>query len=289
MSPVVKQKHGKVHIESKYLLLIMTIFCAVMIALSFFANLSNGFLNSIGGYLIVPFQKGISVCGSWLSDKSDELTQIRDLISQNEALQAQVDELTIQINQLQQDKYELYELRDLFALNELYDDYDKIGARIISKESGNWYHTFLIDKGSNDGLLVDMNVIASGGLVGRIIEVGPNWSKVISIIDDSQNVSGNILSTDDKLIVSGDLELMKKNQIAFSQLVDSKDQVRVGDKIVTSNISDKYLPDILIGYIASITSDPNNLTKSGTLTPCVDFEHLDIVLVITTMKQQIQK
>lgn len=287
MSPVVKKKHGKVRIESKYLLLIMTIVCAMLIALSFFANVSNGFVNSIGGYVVVPFQKGIAVCGGWFSDKSDELTQIRDLLAQNAELQQKVDDLTIENIQLQQDKYELYELRELYSLDEQYDDYEKIGARIISKESGNWYHSFVIDKGSDDGLKVDMNVIAGGGLVGRVTEVGPNWAKVITIIDDSQNVTGTVLSTGDKLNVSGDLELMAKNQIAFSQLVDSKELVNVGDKIVTSNISDKYLPGILIGYITSVSADANNLTKSGTLTPCVDFEHLDIVLVVTTMKQSI--
>ena len=285
MSPVVKKKKSKFHIESKYLLLIMTVVCAGLIVLSFFANVSGGFLNTLGGYIIVPFQKGISVAGTWFSDKSDELTQIRDLLSQNESLQAQVDDLTIQNTQLQQDKYELYELRELYKLDKQYDDYAKVGARIISKETGNWYHTFVIDKGTKDGLSIDMNVIASGGLVGRITDVGPNWSKVVSIIDDSVNVSGTVLSTEDKLIVSGDLALMENNQIAFSQLVDSADAVVVGDKIVTSNISDKYLSGILIGYITNIYDDSNNLTKSGTLTPAVDFEHLDVVLVILDLKQ----
>ena len=58
-------------------------------------------------------------------------------------------------------------------------------------------------------------------------------------------------------------------------------------KVVTSNISDQYLPGILIGYISSINTDSNNLTKSGYLTPVVDFEHLDEVLVIMELKQQI--
>ena len=58
-----------------------------------------------------------------------------------------------------------------------------------------------------------------------------------------------------------------------------------GDKIVTSNVSDKYLPGILIGYISAINVDPNNLTKSGHITPAVDFEHLEEVLIITQMKQ----
>jgi rod shape-determining protein MreC len=58
-----------------------------------------------------------------------------------------------------------------------------------------------------------------------------------------------------------------------------------GDKIVTSDISDKYLPNILIGYIHTINRDNNNLTKSGYITPAVDFEHLSEVLIITDLKQ----
>ena len=68
--------------------------------------------------------------------------------------------------------------------------------------------------------------------------------------------------------------------------MDSADKVVEGDKIVTSNISDKYLPNILIGYINVLNVDANNITKSGQLTPAVDFEHLEEVLVITDMKRE---
>ena len=147
--------------------------------------------------------------------------------------------------------------------------------------------SFVIDKGSNDGLADDMNVIAGGGLVGRITSVGPNWSRVTSIISDNSNVSGMTLATGDNLIVSGDLQMMAQGVILFSKLVDSQDAVAEGDKVVTSDISDKYLPNILIGYISTINKDTNNLTKSGYLTPVVDFEHLSEVLVITDKKQQV--
>ena len=71
--------------------------------------------------------------------------------------------------------------------------------------------------------------------------------------------------------------------------MDSADKVVEGDKIVTSNISDKYLPNILIGYINVLNVDANNITKSGQLTPAVDFEHLEEVLVITQLKQSIEE
>ena len=89
-------------------------------------------------------------------------------------------------------------------------------------------------------------------------------------------------------MVSGDLELYSQGDIRFAQLVDSDNAVKEGDKIVTSHVSDKYLPGILIGYISSISMDANNLTKSGLITPAVDFEHLEEVLVITELKQVVE-
>ncbi len=132
-----------------------------------------------------------------------------------------------------------------------------------------------------------MNVIADGGLVGIVESVGPNWSKVKSVIADNSNVSGTVLATGDLLMVSGDLQAMERGVIRFGQLVDSESNVAVGDKVVTSDISSLFLPDILIGYIDQIDMDANNLTKSGFITPAVDFEHLSEVLVILELKQTI--
>lgn len=255
--------------------------------ITFGTDVFNRPLNSAVGYVVVPFQQGIGKVGEWLSKRSDELIQIRKLLDENAALREQVAALTEENTLLQQDKYELNNLRDLMDLNEQYGEYNKVGAHIISRDSGNWYSSFLIDKGSNDGFAVNMNVIAGGGLVGRITSVGPNWARVTSIISDNSNVSGMTLSTEDNLIVSGDLKLMAENCISFSQLVDSKNLVAEGDKVVTSNISDIYLPNILIGYISSLDKDANNLTKSGLITPAVDFEHLGEVLVITDRKQTV--
>lgn len=285
----VKRKRTKFTLQSKYLLLILTGFCIVLMAVTFATDLFTGIIAEITGYVTVPFQRGISEAGSFLSERSDELVQIRDLLARNQELQEQIDELTIENNTLTQEKYELNNLRDLYQLDQAYADYDKVGARVIGKDTGNWFNSFIIDKGSDDGITVDMNVMAGSGLVGIVTEVGANWARVTAIIDDTSNVSGMILATGDNLIVSGDLELMSQNTISFTRLVDSAGKVKEGDKVVTSNISDKYLPGLLIGYITSMDSDSNNLTHSGTITPAVDFEHMDEVLVILDKKQQIDE
>lgn len=289
MSPIIKRKGERFTLPSKYLLFILTVLCAGMMLLTFSTDIFNAPLNTVVGYVVVPFQKGISTVGSYISQRSEELVQIRELLNENEQLKEQVAELTVENTILQQEKYELNRLRELYKLDSQYSEYSKVGARIIARDSGNWYHTFIIDKGSEDGLAVDMNVIAGGGLVGRIISVGNNWAKVGSIISDNFNVTGQVLATGDNLLVLGELEQMQSGVIRFEKLLDSAGKVAVGDKIVTANISDHYLPNILIGYISEITLDANKLTKSGYLTPAVDFEHLDVVLVITELKQTVNE
>ena len=289
MSPVIKRKGEKFTLPSKYLLFILTIVCTLLMLITFGTDVFNKPFNTVVGYVIVPFEQGIGRVGGWLSNRTEELAQIQSLLEENERLKEQVAQLTEENTLLQQDKYELNKLRELVELDEQYGEYNKVGARIISRDSGNWYSSFIIDKGTDDGLDVDMNVIAGGGLVGRITSVGPNWARVTSIISDNSNVSAMTITNEDNMIVSGDLELMAEGVITFSKLIDSTDTAAEGDKVVTSNISDKYLPNILIGYLHTINKDNNNLTKSGYLTPAVDFEHLGEVLVITDLKQQIEE
>lgn len=288
MSPVVKRKREKFTLPGKYLLFILTVICIMLMLLTFGTSVFERPLNTVLGYAVIPFQEGISEAGEWMANRSEELAQIRVLLDENAELKEKVAQLTEENTLLQQDKYELNELRALMELDEQYGEYPKTGARIISRDSGNWYSSFVIDKGSEDGISEDMNVIAGGGLVGRITAVGPNWARVTAIISDNSNVSAMTLVSGDNLIVSGDLKLMAEGVIPFSKLVDSKDMVVEGDKIVTSDISDKYLPNILIGYIHTINRDNNNLTKSGYITPAVDFEHLSEVLVITAQKQVVE-
>ena len=238
----------------------------------------NGPLRTVANYTIVPMQKGINNIGLWMSDLTQNFETLKEVKSKNEKLQKTVDELTIENNRLQQERYELERLQELYALDQSYADYKKVGAHVTANDSGNWFSSFTIDKGEKDGIKKDMNVMAGTGLVGIVTEVGPNWARVRSIIDDSSNVSALILSTSDKCIVKGDLTLMNDGKIRFEQLANNGSEIKEGEQVVTSHISSKYLQGILIGYVSEITTDANNLTRSGYITPAVDFQHLQEVL-----------
>lgn len=281
-----KSKHS---FPTRYLLLILTGLCVLVMFVSFTLNLSGGPLNTVAGYVFTPMQKGINSVGTWFLSRADELKSLKAVMQENEELQAKVDELTTELNTIKLEQYELDNLRELMQLDQKYPSYEKVAARIIGSDTSNWFNTFVIDKGTKDGIEKDMNVIAGSGLVGIVIDVGPDYAKVRSIIDDASNVSGMTISTTDRCIVNGNLESMNENQvIEFSNLNCEENAVGTGEQLVTSNISDKYLEGILIGYISSIERDSNNLTYSGTITPAVDFKHLQEVLVILDKKQAVE-
>lgn len=282
------RRKSKFVLPAKYLLLILSGVCIVIMLLSFTLNISGGPLNAAAGYVFVPMQEGINKIGVWVTDKADNLKNLSDVMAENEQLRAKIDELTTELNSVKLEQYELDNLRTLYDLDQKYPSYEKVAANVIGKSSGNWFHIFTIDKGSNDGIEVDMNVIAGSGLVGIVTDVGPNYAKVTSIINDTSKVSGMVTTTSDNLVVSGSLQSMNENMvIEFNNLNDRDGKVAVNDPVVTSAVSSVYQQGILIGYISSIETDSNNLTCSGTITPAVDFEHLEEVLVILNKKQQI--
>ena len=274
-----KKFQFRIHLKSKHLLVIMTFFCGSAVVSTLASGVTSEPLAE------VPFEKSINGIGSWIGEINQTFQDKQDLIDKNQELQDAVDTLTEQNNILIQNQSELSRLQELYNLDEEYSSYPKVAARIISKDPGNWYDTFMINRGSNDGIRVDNNVIAGKGLVGIVTEVGPNWATVRAIIDDSSNVSAMTVGTDDTCVVEGELELIDEGKLRFSQLYDKDDKVTVGERVVTSNISDKYVEGLFIGYVSEIELDTNNLTKTGTIVTPVDFQHLKDVFVITVNKQ----
>lgn len=282
----IRNHNKKNRLSSKHFLLIMTLGCVGIFLLSLTFNISGGPLNAVAGYVFVPMQNGINNAGSWLSGKVNDFRTLSEVLEENEQLKQQVADLTADNTSLKLEKYELENYRKLLELDEKYPAYEKVAANVIAMDSVNWFDSFTINRGSKDGIQTGMNVIAGGGLVGIVTDVGPNYAKVRAIIDDTSKVSAMVTSTQTNFIVSGNLQTVNSDGvITFSGLKDKDNQVSIGDQVVTSYVSDQYQQGILIGYIATLEEESNNLTKSGTITPIVDFEHIQEVFVILNKKE----
>ena len=274
------RKKTKITIDPKYILAGLFVFCIILGIISFrFENKMTPVRSAVSS-VIAPMQKGIGVK---ISERMDYATTLKKTVRKNKKLQSQIDKLSAENKLLQQDKYELENFRKLYDLDQQYAGYPKVAARVISSDPDNWYNTFIIDKGSKNGLKKNMNVMANGGLVGIITEVNKSYSKVRSIIDDNSNISGTVLGSSENCIVSGNLKLINNGVIEVSG-INGDAKIEDGAEVVTSQISDKYLPGILIGYLKDLKKDSSNITQTGYLSPVVDFSSLDMVLVITQVK-----
>lgn len=268
---------------SKYILIILTALCVLLVGIT---SLRDGIMDPLRtgvGYFLIPLQSGVNKVGTGIYNELTDFTRLKGALAENDALKEEIARLTEDNSRLQAERSELERLRELYQLDQDYMQYDKIGARVIARDSEKWFQVFRINKGSADGVKVDMNVVADGGLVGIVTDVGANYATVRSIIDDSSRVSAMPVDSEYDCIVAGDLTEYENGRLRITDF-SKDDVVQDGDQIVTSNISTKFLPGILIGYAAEVTMDSEHLTQSGYLIPVVDFDNLQEVLIITDVK-----
>ena len=270
--------------RNKFVLIVLSIISIILIGITSFNDSIISPLRQAVGIVLLPVQSGVNTAGRAVYDNIEEQRKIHSAITENIELNKKIDELTQENTKLMADNGELARLRELYKLDESYSDYPKVGARVVAKDSTKWFSTFTIDKGSDDGIAVDMNVIGYGGLVGIVTDVGKNYATVRAVIDDISRVSAMSLRTGALCRVDGNLEQYNEGRLILRDVKSDAD-VNEGDMIVTSNVSTKYLPNILIGYARDLKDDSSRLTKSGYIIPVVNFDTISEVLVITKLKE----
>lgn len=276
--------------RSKYMLIALTVICVMLIGLTSINDRWLMPLRTGVGYFLIPVQSGVNRVGLKIYNGLDSLASLKNVQQENDELKEKIDYLTEENNKLKAEEQELARLRSLYELDQEYLQYEKISARVIAKDSGDWFQVFRIDKGAKDGIQVDANVMANGALVGIVTDVGSNYATVRSIIDDISRVGAMSMRTGGTCIVSGDLKLYKQGRLRLTDIHKDKEtdaqesMIRDGDTIVTSNVSSKFLPGLLIGQAVDITMDNNQLTQSGYLIPAADFDSFQEVLIIMETK-----
>ncbi|MCI8401223.1 MAG: rod shape-determining protein MreC [Lachnospiraceae bacterium] len=282
-----KKKKAR-EIPSRHVLYAIVLLCMLMIGATWILGNTNPVTDLIANG-IIPMQTGLNELGGTLAEQLENLRTLQAAQEENRLLKEELAVLRSENSRLQEEHYELERLRELLGLQDEYSQYTMTAARIIHKDSGNWYHSFLIDKGSADGILEGCNVLAGGaegGLVGIVTSVGENYARVRAIIDDTSHVGGTLLIGENGIscVVSGDLRLMTEEEQLRVDYIDKDITVEDGTKVLTSNLSSEYLPNILIGYVQGVAIGSDNLQQSGYLVPAVKFDNLREVMVILDRK-----
>lgn len=244
---------------------------------------------ALGGYFSSAsnvFTDSLVNVQSWFASRfvalQDFFTSPRDIVSlrqQNTELQNEVADLQAQVIQLQQQVGETQVLAALVDFSRARPENTYKAAAVIGRDPSPFLHYVIINRGSNDGILRGMPVVTDQGLVGRVDAVIADAARVQLITDPASSVNVRLQNAEEEASlvgsVTGDVIL---------QLIPQDAVVETGDLVLTSGLGGGYPPDLIIGQVVNIRSRDYDLFQQATIQPVVDFNRLQIVLVIVNFK-----
>lgn len=244
------------------------------------ADRSVSWIESTLGSVIQPVQSFAAKASNGIISFVQKVFKTSDADKELEQLQVRVAQLEQAADENAKLKAENERLKKLLNYVETLENYEYVTAVVTGNSQGVWFETFTINAGRNKGIEKDMPVVCAEGLVGRVIEVGANWSKVTAIIDPSSEVSVMVERTRDIGVVRGSFSATSDNQLELYFLPSGFDLVP-GDKIVTSGMSSIFPKTITVGTVSEVTRRSAEGSQSNAIIePAVDFGHLEEVLVL---------
>jgi len=222
------------------------------------------------GRILTPVQKGLYSVSSYVYN-------LFVGIGQRSSMKDEYEELKVRVAQLEKELYRLEELEKqnerLKDLAMFVDDNREIvvtGANVVAKNPGSWFNNITIDKGTKHGVAVNMAVVTNQGLVGRVIEVADNWSKVRTIVDGKSAVSGIIQRNRDNGLLKGSNTLGSEDGMCEMIYLPEDSNVAPGDKVLTSGLGEIFPKGIYIGEVVEVFKDKRALYKTAIVKPGVD-------------------
>jgi rod shape-determining protein MreC len=270
--------------KNRMIVTIVAIILIIIIGITSTERMSLTKIEKVIGNVLAPIEKFFYNIGKKTSDFFISIKNIGNLKEENEELKIKIVEL-----EEQNRSYEDLIGKSEYLKNEAElmkkTSYKLIPAQVIGKEPGNWFDRFMIDKGLKDGIKkgdtviqaveTDENVVQEG-VVGRVAEVGDNWAKVISIVDENSKISFKVIRTQDGGVISDNVDGKLSGY-----LFDTKADVMKGDKLFTSGLGGMFVKDLYIGEIKDVVKKDEDLMKNIYIEPSVDFKKLYKVFIIS--------
>lgn len=263
----------------RWLIFIVAIMIMTVMGLTMGGRERVTLIENVVGTIVIPIQKGVYGVGRFIGDKIDPIISIWELEDENKALLAENERLNQALIDAQLTAEEFEDLSSLKTALNYVDDLridDYITANIIGKDTGNWYNMFTIDAGTKDGITKYSAVMNGNGLVGLVYEVGTNWGKVVTIIDNKTSIGFEVLGADKTYdgILHGSVD-----SVISGELFDPHAKVEVGNTIVTSGLG-VLAKGIHIGFISEVIYDEDSLLTEIIVEPSVDFKNINRVFVV---------
>lgn len=256
-------------------IILLLIFALILTSLRVRQKKGVDFLDALWLELCSPFQKASTLVIKNVHGIFQQYIFLVRLQKENLMLKQKIAELERENNRLREEVLASGRLQSLLQFRDK-NFPSSIPAQVIGKDPSSWFKSITLNRGERDGVKKGMAVIASQGVVGQILKTSPNYSTVLLITDYNSAIDAITQRTRAKAIVEGSGE----NQCQLKYLRRSE-EVRVGDKVVTSGLTGSFPKGLMIGEIVKVEKSGEGVFQYAELVPCVDLTKLEEVLIIT--------
>lgn len=223
---------------------------------------------------VSPFLKATTYLTDSVAEIWGNYVDLRAVRQENLRLKEEIETHQARLMVLEEARRENQRLKTLLDLRESKPS-GPIAARVVGRDTTNWFHSLFIDRGTRDGLERHTGAVAPGGLVGQVVEVGP-FSARIQLITDPLSSVGVLLQTSR---VTGLLVGAQFGHLRIKYL-PIRAEVGVGEIVMTSGLGGVYPKGILVGKVVGVDKRSGALFQEATVEPNIDVSHLEEVLVI---------
>lgn len=264
-------------------LIIVIILAIMLIVLTIITSGQRGKITGIEGLvgeIITPVQDVLYRAATSISRFFNSFSERRQMAHEYELLKERVTLLEQQQLEMDETIRENQRLKRLLDFKQ--DNNVKIvtGVRVTGKNPGNWFNTMTIDSGSEHGITENMAMVNDQGLIGRVTEVGKNWSKVRAIVDGNSSISAIVERTRDNGMVKGNNTFTTEDGLCQMINLPLDSDIVVGDRIITSGLGDVFPKGIPIGEVVEVVEEKREKYITAIIQPFVDFLRLEEGLVI---------
>ena len=196
------------------------------------------------------------------------------LEKENKDLKRELQELKLQMNRYREADLANERLRALLNFKKSIAT-PLLPAQLVAFDPSGWFQTILIDKGRNDGVVLDMAVVSAEGLVGRVIGVGNHHAKVLLILDGNSAVDAYIQRSRARGVLVG-----LGRELCLLKYVQRNEDVQVGDKVISSGMGGVFPKGLLVGTVQEVVRASSGLFQRVEVEPAVNFSRLEEVLVV---------
>ena len=226
--------------------------------------------------LVAPFQMVVSKTFETIEDVWTAYFCVVSAAKENVDLKKQLGNIERIKSRARELEFENNRLKKLVNFTRSVE-YSFVAAQVIARDPSPWFKTIMVDKGKKDGLSKGLPVVVSEGVVGHVIKVAPNYSRILLITDRNSAVDALVQNSRVRGIVKGD-----SGEKCFFRYALRKDKIQTGEIIVSSGFDQIFPKGLKVGEVIDVKKEPSQLFQKIIIKTCVDFDKLEEVLVAKT-------